>query len=471
MFRNVKNNVQLQQYLQELLPGSYNAFCQAEAEPKAIRVNTLKSSAKNIEGLLSRLKIEYEKIKFSPTGYKINEKNVLLSHTLSFFLGELQYQGVASQLPVMLLDVQPGNIIMDMTAAPGSKSTQIAALMQNKGELVLNDWSYERLRALSTNMQRSGAVNFYVLKTRAERLGSSFSEYFDKILLDAPCTALGTLCANPEIISWWRPDKLQRINQIQYQLLISALKALKVNGELVYSTCSVAPEENELLIHKIVNRYPVKIIEPQQELISLFSRGIKNYKNEVLHPDLQFAIRSWPHLHQMEGFFVVKLVKTSSFISNIEKSKSSFTSTLDIEHPLVNEILINISDQWGISSHYWKNYRYILTKSRIWMVSSAVKKVLAGSFISAGLLLAEKRIYGWKLVNGSVQIFGNAIKKRRVELNHSNLKELFAHGTLNNVKIENGYYALVSDDKPVASVYIEDAEMRCRLPHKFKLVL
>ena len=92
MFNNVRNNVPLQQYLQSLLQEEYHAFCQTEAEPKAIRINTIKSSVKDIEDLLSRLNIVYEKIEFNPTGYKIYESNVFLSHTLSYFLGELQYQ-------------------------------------------------------------------------------------------------------------------------------------------------------------------------------------------------------------------------------------------------------------------------------------------------------------------------------------------------------------------------------------------
>jgi NOL1/NOP2/sun family putative RNA methylase len=467
----IKNNTQLHLYLHNLLGGDAGAFLNSPVEPSAIRVNTLKTNVDAFKKFLGRLKQSYRSIPFTETGLIIENDELPLSHTLAFFKGHFQYQGISSQLPVVLLNVRPGQRVLDMTAAPGSKSTQLAAIMKNKGELILNDFSSSRLQALNVNMQRSGATNFYILNLRGERLGLMYPEYFDKILLDAPCTALGTLAASREVASWWNASKMIKLTRVQYHLLVSAIKALKVDGELVYSTCSITPEENEMLIQKILAEYPVQIVTMPQSMQSLFSQGLTKYENQVFDRSMKKAIRIWPHLHQMEGFFSVKLKKFDSMEKGVRKLNSDFTNTRKHDDQQVHDILMNITQLWGISDEVWPDYRYILTKTRIWMLSDVIEKILNKSFISGGILLAEKRLSGWKLTNASIQILSKYITKRRLYLPQADLRKLFAEGKIRYTQSPGGYYALENENEIIAALYIDGNEMRTRLPHAFNLIL
>ena len=281
MIKEVKNP-ELDVYLKSLLGKEIDAFLSAAPEPTSIRTNTLKTSSEYITKLLEHLKYDFEKISFNSNGFILKSDPLPLSHSLGFFEGLFQYQGVSSQLPAMILDVQPGDRVLDMAAAPGSKSSQLAAMLKQKGELVVNDSSYHRLQALQANMQRSGAINHYVLKQRGENLSRIYPEYFDKILLDAPCTALGTYFSTSDKYSWWSAKKMEKLSKLQYQLMVSAIKSLKIGGEIVYSTCSVAPEENELMIERIIKKYPVSIDQISKKIKSKFDSGWTTYNESQM---------------------------------------------------------------------------------------------------------------------------------------------------------------------------------------------
>jgi 16S rRNA (cytosine1407-C5)-methyltransferase len=462
---------ELTQYLNNLLVTEYPAFIKAASPLTAIRLNELKTDQAKFEQGLQRLQQNYQRIPFSRNGYTLPEDNLPLSHTLYFFLGHFQYQNASSQLPVILLNVQPGERVLDMTAAPGSKSTQLAAVMKNQGELVLNDAMRSRHQPLNVNMQRSGALNYYVINAWAERMGSIFPEYFDKILLDAPCTALGTIHSSPAVWDWWSLDKMQKLSRVQYQLLVSAIKALKVGGEMVYSTCSITPEENEMLIHRLVAEYPLQIVAPAEDLSRLFSPGWIKYADLDLNPALTGAIRIWPQRQRMEGFFMVKLRKLASINKAKEVLSANFIPTLPSDDPAVAEILSDLEKNWGIESAGWQRFRFVLTRTRLWIVNDAIQKVLRPRFVFAGLLLAEKRLFGWKLLNSSAQVFSDYISRRRIEIADNLLKVLFEKGRVSYPAFEDGYYALEHAKKILACVYVENNELRINLPHNFNLVI
>lgn len=458
---------ELEGYLKSLLGNDYDAFLSAPEEPTSIRANTLKTSSSHIRQLLQKFKYDFGTIPFNPNGFILNSDPLPLSHSLAFFEGLFQYQGVSSQLPSLILDVKPGERVLDMTAAPGSKSGQLAALLKQRGELVVNDSSYHRLQALQTNMQRSGAVNHYVLKQRGENLSRLYPEYFDKILLDAPCTALGTYFSSSEKYSWWSAKKLEKLSKLQYQLMVSAIKSLKIGGEIVYSTCSVAPEENELLIEKIIKKYPVKIQQISKDFKSKFEDGWTRYNDLMILDEMKRSLRIWPHKHSIEGFFVVKLKKTAKIYLEKEPEPVEFMTTHLSDHPKINLVLKQLSESWGIDTDVWINYRYILTKTRLWMMSPEIEKVPTENFVSAGLLLGEERLNGWKLVNGGAQYLSENITKRRLALSDQKIKSLFKEGKVAYTILPEDYYALEYQGRVIGSVYHEKGSLRIRLPHLF----
>ena len=468
---NPKFNTHLDNYLESLLGLEKEAFLSAPAEPIALRVNALKSSDKQFQDFLAKRNYIVEKLKFNEIGYVLEDDKLSLSHSLAFFEGNFQYQGISSQIPAIVLDPKPGEKVLDMTAAPGSKATQMAAMMKQKGILVVNDSSQRRLQGLQTNMQRCGALNFYILKHRGEKLSRIYPEYFDKILIDAPCSALGTLSTNRQVRHWWSEKKLEKLSKLQYQLLVSAFKSLKVGGEMVYSTCSVAPEENEQVVEKMLWKFPLQITDIDVTISESFERGWTRYKDQKLPDDLVKAVRVWPHKHHQEGFFVINLIKTAEWNDGSEAVQVNWRETRSHKDSPVAIILEKLSEQWGIDEKIWQKYRYILTRERIWIVSAEIERVPDENFISAGILLGEKRISGWKLTNSSAQMLSDYILKRKLNLPNPVLSELFREGRVSYPGLENGYYVLEFENRTIASLFADKGNLRIRLPHAFNLVI
>jgi len=464
-----KENKFLKQYLKELLGDQITQFWNAKSEPRAIRVNTIKSTVDEIKNRLKQLKVSFRDVPFNPEGLIIEDDDLPLSQTIDFFLGKFYYQGVSSQLPAIVLNPQPGEKVLDLAASPGSKSTQMAAMMKNLGFLVLNDVSMKRIQALNTNIQTIGSVNYAIYRQPGERIGNVLPEYFDKVLLDAPCSALGIIHSHPEVYSWLTPKRMAKIVEQQRQLLVSAFKALKVDGQLVYSTCSISPEENEELIQFMLDHYPLEIESIIPQIYSQFLPGLNEYNNKIFDPAMTKAIRILPHLHEMEGFFVIKLRKTGRR-HRVVKSYQTF-KTLPYNNPQVADALKQISDQWGIPEEHWPKYRYIVTRDRLWMVNNQIKNIPDANFLNAGLLLGEKRIYGWKLPNHSIQFFSRWITKRHLPVTEDQLRELFKTGMTKVPGVENGYYALSWKDQAIGSLYVEKQRAKIRLMHRFNVIL
>jgi 16S rRNA (cytosine1407-C5)-methyltransferase len=314
-------------------------------------------------------------------------------------------------------------------------------------------------------------INHLIYNLPGARYGNLFPEYFDKILVDAPCTALGTLSTNREIWQWWSHEKLNRLIDIQKTLLISALKALKVGGELVYSTCSLAPEENEFQIENLCRKYPVEIVPPPNDWYRVYDHGFSKHNAVAAKEILDGSLRVYPHRHGQEGFYMVKLRKVGSVSQNKKTKAHSLLQTYSFDCPEISSALEELSGNWGMPVEIWNSYRYFRTKERIWMFNPEIVAFPEEQFLNGGLLLAEKRLHMWKLSHQSVQFFSNYICKRNIELGDEELISLLAKGQIDMAGIENGYYALEKNRIPFASIFVQDGMCKIRLPHSFRLVL
>ncbi len=277
-----------------------------------IRCNTLKISP---EKLKERLEKNNWKIKQPFKNFPeimIIENELLpgeLGRSLEHLLGFYYVQEIASMLPVLALEPKENEIVLDLCAAPGSKTTQIAAKMKNTGTIIANEVSISRLKILASNTERCGLTNLIITKKEGAALCRRMKKaniLFDKILLDAPCSGEGTLRSSPRTYSMWNINTVKIMSGIQKELFESAFEILKPNGILVYSTCTHAPEENEEIVDFALETFKNQI---QIEKISLPIKtrpGIKKWQDKEYLKEVQLACRVYPQDNNTEGFFIAK---------------------------------------------------------------------------------------------------------------------------------------------------------------------
>ncbi len=276
-----------------------NSFIEFSEKPlrKSIRVNTLKTSVKEM-----KKRFELKQIPWCDTGFYI--EGAAIGNTLEHFLGYIYLQEAASMIPPVVLNPTSSDFVLDMCASPGSKTTQLAAMMNNKGLIVANDNSYSRLKPLSMNLQRCGVSN--AVMTLME--GRWFKTNFDKILVDAPCSGTGTIRKSPKTVGWWNPNFVKQMAGIQKQLLDTAFNILKPDGVLVYSTCTLEPEENEGVIDSLLKRHEnAKLQKINLDIKS--SPCILEFEGNVYDSEIKKCLRLWPQDSDTEGFFVAKIKK------------------------------------------------------------------------------------------------------------------------------------------------------------------
>lgn len=273
---------------------------------KSIRVNTLKIG---IEELKERVGKDWilEKVPWCEEGFFIKHKEGRLDvgNTIEHSLGYYYVQEAASMIPPIVLDAKPGDIVLDMCAAPGSKTTQLAQYMENTGLLIANDVKGDRLAALGVNIQRCGVMNEIITLTQGTEIKQ---EGFDKILLDAPCSGTGTIRKSPKTIRMWNPESIKRLSKLQKRLIRHAFTILKKGGTLVYSTCSNEPEEDEAVVDYLLKEFPEAKVE---EFDLNIKRGkiILEFEGKKYDPSIKHCLRLWPQDNDTEGFFVCKIRK------------------------------------------------------------------------------------------------------------------------------------------------------------------
>jgi NOL1/NOP2/sun family putative RNA methylase len=275
-----------------------------EPSQQCIRVNELRTSSDIVKSRLSNHGVELESLQDVPYGFRVHGRRSV-GGLHEYLFGFYYIQAMASMLPPIALDPQPGEVILDMAAAPGGKSTHIAQIMRNDGVLVAVDNSQRKMRILESHLWRLGITNTVVLKGDSRDFARSHMQ-FDRILLDAPCTGDGGL-DDPEEERITSTEDVQYCSQIQSQLLDAAFHVLKPGGVLIYSTCSIHPEENEYVIDRLLRRQSkLKLLRiPFQSGVPGFTSA---FENDFL-PELSKTKRWFPHKHNTISFFTAKLQK------------------------------------------------------------------------------------------------------------------------------------------------------------------
>ena len=289
------------------------AFFEANetARPVVIRTNTLRTQRRELAQSLINRGVTLEPVgKWSKVGLQIFESQVPLGATPEYLAGHYILQAAASFLPVMALAPQEHERILDMAAAPGGKTTYIAALMKNTGCIFANDSNKSRAKGLIGNIHRLGAKNTIVCNYDAREFPKVIGG-FDRVLLDAPCSGTGVIAKDPSVKTNKTEKDFMQLPHLQKQLLLSAIDSVdhasKTGGYIVYSTCSVTVEENEQVVQYALSRRPnVKLVETG---LTFGVEGFVNYMGKTFDAKMKLARRFYPHKYNVDGFFVCKLKK------------------------------------------------------------------------------------------------------------------------------------------------------------------
>lgn len=370
--------------MRKLLGKEYEEYkaCFEQRHYSGLRVNTLKITPEEFEKICP---FAIERIPWIENGYFYDEKDQPAKHPY-YYAGLYYIQEPSAMTPASLLPVNLGDTVLDLCAAPGGKSTELAARLKGEGVLVANDISNSRAKALLKNIELFGVKNAVVVSEAPSKLVNHFEGYFDKILVDAPCSGEGMFRKSPSIMKNWEQYGVDYYNKLQKEIILSAAKMLKPGGSMLYSTCTFSPEENEGTIAFLLEQYPefhvVNPLEGQEKTkVSYdgFSFGRPEWVNGP--EELKNCIRLWPHKLRGEGHFMTLLEKAPE-----GEDRIFFTE---------NKAKINISEEAveflkeiGLSSEL---YNISLREERLYLPPKDIPVLKGLRIMRTGLYLGDMK--------------------------------------------------------------------------------
>ncbi|MCD6576175.1 MAG: RsmB/NOP family class I SAM-dependent RNA methyltransferase [Nanoarchaeota archaeon] len=274
---------------------------------KAIRVNTLKTSVGWCLSRLEKKGFKFSKVPWSGYTFFVEKEPKALSSTTEYLLGFFYILDPTSVLPPIELSPKVGEVVLDMTAAPGGKTTHLSQMMKNKGVIVALEKNKQRIHSLVNNIERMGSENVIVVKLDA-RNARKLNIKFDKVLLDTPCSSDGTIGKNPELKKRIKKEDYLKFPKMQRSLVRAAHSVLKRGGILLYSTCSTAPEENEEVVEFAVENLGFKLLPLKTK--EFLYEGMTEFFGKPHSEYLSRCGRIMPFQYNTQAFFLAKLKKT-----------------------------------------------------------------------------------------------------------------------------------------------------------------
>jgi len=286
---------------------AFRAACERPL-PSAVRVNTITATVADVRAALEAAGVAYEPVDWHEELFVLPDDSP--GANWPYFHGWIHGQEEVSAVPAAVLAPEPGERVWDACAAPGSKATQLAALMDDRGEVVATDNNLGRISALRTNTERLGTTNIAV--THEDARNHSLKPFggaeYDRALVDVPCSCEGTIRKNPDAFDEWSMSHVRGISGVQKDILERAVQATKAGGSVVYSTCTFAPEENEAVLDHVLDSEDCELVEFDLPLDH--REGVTEWQGEEFDPSVRLAKRIYPHFNDTGGFFCAKLEVT-----------------------------------------------------------------------------------------------------------------------------------------------------------------
>ncbi|WP_144392044.1 16S rRNA (cytosine(1407)-C(5))-methyltransferase RsmF [Pleionea sediminis] len=388
---------------------------------KSIRVNTQKISVDKFSQWASSIGWQLKSIPWCPEGFWVDLPKELEDVSLGNYVEHLQglyyIQEASSMLPptAMRLALSNANFVLDMAAAPGSKTTQIANYIAPECTLVANELASSRLKVLHANILRCGVGNACLTHYDAAVFGEKLPEKFDAILLDTPCGGEGTIRKDPDALQNWSLDALKTLASVQQKLIVSAFNALAEGGVLVYSTCTLSKEENQFICNYLLQEFP--------ELVSIVSL-------ETLFPGAQSCVTPegylhvFPHIYDSEGFFVAAFQKKRANQSSATSEKLPKNWPYSkLTKKVYQQIESYFQNHFGFSLQGLKDGLWI-RENVIWYFPEGATKIISALKVErAGFKVAELHKNTIKSLHDFAIVYGHEFSKQLVELNSCQAKD------------------------------------------------
>ena len=410
--------------MREAMPAhlSFDDFLAACQRPlrRSIRVNTLKISVADFLTLTAPYGWSLTPVPWCEEGFWIereDEDALPLGSTAEHLSGLFYIQEASSMLPVAALfaDDNSPKRVMDVAAAPGSKTTQIAARMGNQGAILANEYSASRVKVLHANISRCGISNVALTHFDGRVFGAALPEMFDAILLDAPCSGEGVVRKDPDALKNWSVESNLEIAATQRELIESAFHALRPGGTLVYSTCTLNREENESVLAWLKETWP--------EAVEFLPLG-------DLFPEANQALTAegflhvFPQIYDCEGFFVARLRKTASIPAlpapKYKVGNFPFTPVKGREAANLTQAANALSLHWGENLHLWQRDK------EVWLFPAEIEPLIGKvRFSRLGIKLAETHNKGYRWQHEAVIALADVNHRYAFELSQPEAEEWY----------------------------------------------
>ena len=431
-----------------------------------IRINKLKTDQAVLkQKLFNNYGIECEPIPGFPDCLKITKGEEKTGKTVQHIMGDYYIQSLSSMLPPLSLNAGEKDTVLDLCSAPGSKTTQIGEMMKNSGTLIANEIALDRVKMLVFNIDRMNLINAGVIHSKGELLSKIYQAHFDKILVDAPCSGLGIIQKKNEVSNWWSLERISVLGDLQLRLLIAAIKMVKEYGEIVYSTCTLTIEENELIINKVLEKYPVEIVDLELPVKS--HTAFSNYEGKKLNSSLSKAHRILPWEINSEGFFIVKFRKTGKTdqpeLSRVSKQNLKL---LGPDKKEIQKLLENIIREFEIRKEVFTNFNFLLKGNDIFFINKDWNDKNPNMFERIGTRFGTIDRNGQTVLHTqAAQILNNELNKNIYYIeNNAELEIYLSGGTIKKEINYTGQCAVKHHDSVIGTAVSTKQGIKSRFP-------
>ena len=411
----------------------------------AVRKNILKSGPKFEQRLGERF--DYEKADWNEDIYRIKTESP--GKSLLHWRGEYYVQEESATLPVEVLDPRPGEKVLDMCAAPGGKTTQIAAKMDNKGLVVANDESGQRMKSLHANVYRTGSVIADATNYDARFLPE---ERFDRILVDAPCSGEGDRYR--ETFEAVDEEDSRGLADLQFQLLEKASNMVEKEGTVVYSTCTITPLENEAVVDRAVEETGLELVDIETEIEHV--RGVNGFEDLEFDHDMERTVRVYPHHLNSGAIFVAKFRKTTE--SGAEEHDSDISPRTELEEEGLNYM----EERLGVEIDEAEGLELVERHDDLWLASGESTGYEAET---RGIRALRATGIGLKPTTYLLQYLDDEISRNMVEISDEECEKLLAREDMIPREMEEeGYVALKYENRVLGCGFYKNEKVSSRIP-------